>query len=249
MFANGAPVSCDYLTYSVIKDFTPVETVTVSGVDGGFSLSVECDGLGEIAFHVTVCDADGNPIEGIAKYDERNLVLSAAISKDGTPISGAIRSLGKYEQTYGYYECRAKLQQASGFWGAFRLLNREMSLNTEGNNSAKDGVEIDIFESNSVSEGAINHALHWDGCGANHKSNATSIKNVGYYDGEYHVFGMLRNEQGYTFFIDGKQTCTLTGVTPGSCELPCNMKLSVEFGSWVELFSRSSCPTRFWSTT
>ncbi len=176
---------------------------------------------------------------------EGNLVLSATIREDGRPISGAIRSIRKFEQRMGYFECRAKLQSAPGFWGAFWIMNREMNNNID-NNSARDGVEIDIFESNSVPEGAINHAIHWDGYGKAHKSTAHSEKNVDFYDGNFHTFGMLWDEDGYTFYIDGRQTWEVKGDVPGSCELPCYLKLSVEFGSWAGKPDPAQLPDAIW---
>ena len=91
-----------------------------------------------------------------------HLVLKASISEDGTPISGAIHSKGLFEQAYGYFECRMKMQRTSGFWGAFWLMTEQVR-NVTG--TAVDGAEIDIIESGEFPRMGVNHAIHWDGYG------------------------------------------------------------------------------------
>ncbi len=318
LFAGAQIASCDYFTYTVTSDWGYEETRQISGAEGTFDLCVDCAGLGELSVHVIACNAQGNPIEGVAEFDDSivvepdtfkglwaeelagyspisvngreykmtffddfngsdldtkkwslcpeqcrqdaggywrdsmtsldgsgNLVLSAAIDEKGTPISGAVRSLGKFEQARGYFEVRCKLQSAPGLWGAFWLMCREMGF--PGDGDAIGGAELDIFESNSVPGGDINHAIHWGGYGAHHRSVSFSREGTRCYDGEYHTFALLWDEEGYIFYIDGKESWRSTLDSPdfpGSCIVPCYLKLSVEFGSWAGRIDPRTLPDK-----
>ncbi len=174
-----------------------------------------------------------------------NLVLSASIKEDGTPISGAIRTSGnvvkKFQQARGYFEIRCKLQQAKGFWGAFWLM---CDSEKKVGNGAVDGAEIDIFESYDVTGGNINHAVHWDGYGADHKMISKGVK-TNCYDGEFHTFSLLWTEDAYIFYIDGVKTYTLDASVsgfPGSCEAACYLKITTEFGSWAGRYNKDELP-------
>ncbi len=173
-----------------------------------------------------------------------NLVLAASVNADGTPVSGAIRSRGlfftKFEQARGYFEIRCKLQNSAGFWGAFWLMCDDVK---KVGNGAVDGAEIDIFESHDIS-GGINHAVHWDGYGDDHKSHAKTVM-TNCYDGEYHTFSLLWTEDAYIFYIDGVKTYTYDASVagfPGSCEAECYLKITTEFGSWAGKFDPASLP-------
>ncbi len=105
-------------------------------------------------------DVGGRWEPSMAELDGKgHLVISADIS-DGVPVSGAIRSKGRFEQTEGYFEIRCRLQSSAGFWSAFWLMCD--GANSVGN-GARDGAEIDIFEAYDTENKLICHALHWDG--------------------------------------------------------------------------------------
>lgn len=171
-----------------------------------------------------------------------NLVLEAVRDKNGNLTSGAVRTQNKFytkrmfEQARGYFETRCRLQENAGFWGAFWLM---CSGEEKVGNGAVDGAEIDIMESYSVDKEAINHAVHWDGYGADHKSTGKGIEGVNVYDGEYHTFGLLWTEKEYIFFIDGVESYRISCGSSNypdkeTCAVPCYMKLSVEFGTWAD---------------
>ncbi len=177
-----------------------------------------------------------------------NLVLIA--KKDGSTYkSGAIRSRGKFSQVQGYFECRAKLQTAPGFWGAFWLLSDSMSgWGVKDNNSAVDGVEIDVMESNNVYSKAINNAIHYDGYGSYHNKLAKEHYPTNCYDGQYHTFGLLWTDTAYIWYIDGVETYRTQsnyGNWPGSCEDACYLKVTTEFGSWAATVVDSKLPDEF----
>ncbi len=175
-----------------------------------------------------------------------NLILTAKLDENNKPISGAIRSNGKFEQAEGYFECRARLQKSPGFWGAFWLLSDSMSSpSTQSDGTAENGVELDIMESNDIYMKDINNAIHWDGYGDAHKKTAHSNHGTNCYDGEFHTFGLLWTDTAYIFYIDGKEVFrTQKGYDnyPGSCKDPCYLKATVEFGSWAGTWDATMLP-------
>lgn len=186
-------------------------------------------------------DMDGSWDDSMISLDGKgNLVITSDILK-GKPVSGAIRSKGKFEQARGYFEIRCRLQSVKGFWGAFWLMcGKESSIG----NGAKDGAEIDIFESNNII-GQINHAIHWDGYGEHFQSISHSTMIPECYDGEFHKFALLWTDKEYIWYIDGKETYRLSegdDKFPGSNEVPTYLKISSEFGSWAGVYDISELP-------
>ena len=173
-------------------------------------------------------DAGGYWRQSMTEVKDGNLILHAGIDTDGTPISGAIRSLGLFEQAYGYFECRMMMHKTTGFWGAFWMMCGNVG---KVDGSAVSGVEIDIIESGERPRNAVNHALHWDGYGADHKSVSQIIRDPGQYDGNWHTYALQWTEEEYIFFIDGKETWRTS--EPGICNRPGYLKLTTEFGTWA----------------
>ncbi len=174
-----------------------------------------------------------------------NLILTAEADpeEDGKYLAGAIWSRDKFEQVRGYFECRVKLQLAPGFWSAFWLYTSEQKNLGEG---AKNGAEIDIFESCKVSSGSINHAIHWDGYKEHHSIASKSVITA-CYDWQYHTFSLLWTENEYIWYIDGEESWRLSegdANFPGSCEKPCFLWLSNEFGTWAGAADNNKLPDK-----
>lgn len=107
----------------------------------------------------------------------------------------------KFIHRYGYYECRCKLQGADGWWSAFWLQSPVIGTSPDPEIS---GIEVDVME--SFSPGIIGpHVLHYNGYGVDHKSKWCGLDDRELSLDEYHRFGVLWEEDGYTFFIDGVQ--------------------------------------------
>ena len=156
------------------------------------------------------------------------LRLRARIDDDGTPVSGAVRTLGLFEQAYGYFECRMMFPSTTGFWGAFWMMCGDVGAE---DGTAVSGAEIDIIESGECARRGVNHAIHWDGYGAAHKSVSKILpRRADLYDG-WHVYGFRWTKDAYIFYIDGEETWRTS--EPGICERPGYMKLTTEFGSWA----------------
>lgn len=106
----------------------------------------------------------------------------------------------KFVHGFGYYECRCKLQEKPGWWSAFWLQSPVIGSSLDPEFS---GVENDIMESFEPGK-IIKHCNHYNGYGDDHKQ-ADAGNGMDISLGEYHRFGMLWNENGYTFYVDGKE--------------------------------------------
>ncbi len=173
-------------------------------------------------------DAGGYWDKSQVKLDgEGHLVLGAAIGEDGRPLSGAIRSVGHFEQAYGYFEARMQLPKATGYWAAFWLLCRSMG---KGIPNAEAGAEFDIVESGECLRGGVNHAIHWGGYGENLHSKSQCFYGGDWYEG-FHTYAMAWTKTEYIFYIDGVETWRTAEM--GICKEPAYLKLTAEFGSWA----------------
>lgn len=104
----------------------------------------------------------------------------------------------KYLKKYGYFECRCRLQKKEGWWSAFWLQSPVIGSSLDPETA---GIENDIMESFHVGK-IITHANHYNGYGIDHQS-ACCGDGMDISVDEYHTFGMLWDENGYTFYVDG----------------------------------------------
>ena len=63
----------------------------------------------------------------------------------------------------------------------------------------------------------MNHALHWDGYGKEHKSKAHHFKMPGIME-HYHDFALWWTPTEYVFYVDGKETWRTD--VGGVCQVP-----------------------------
>ena len=106
----------------------------------------------------------------------------------------------KFTHKYGYYECRCRLQQKEGWWSAFWIQSPIIGASLD---PAETGSEIDVME--SFSPGTIaEHNVFTGGYGLDCKrltaGEKTEIDHT-----VWHRFGVLWDETGYTFYVDGKE--------------------------------------------
>lgn len=191
--------------------------------------------------------------ENVSLDGKGNLLLKADYA-DGSDVlqCGAVRTAGKFEQTYGYFEIRCKFQTKDGFWSAFWMMPL---VNSDEVIGGSDGTEIDIFEQVNINKPAsngkprvFNHVVHWDGYDKNHRSVGKNIKaDVDIYDGEYHVFAVDWSKDAYEFYIDGQLSATISAseVNGGTSTVPQYMKISLESGSWSGPAAREDMPDYF----
>jgi beta-glucanase (GH16 family) len=153
-------------------------------------------------------------------------------------IDGCARTRGKYEHTFGYYVARIKLQKQPGHWSAFWLYNT-----SEGRigNQGRDGSEIDIMEKPWLHY-RVNHAIHWDGYGKEHRSAGKVARAPNLMQG-FHTYSLLWSPTQYVFYIDGKETWRTTA--GGVCQVPLYIKLSDEVGDWAGDIKKVNLPDEF----
>ena len=201
---------------------------------------------------------DGDTLDG-AKWDvpecrRRDAFWSSrAVSLDGEGrlriralregddyYDACVRTRGRFEHAFGYYVTRMRLQRQPGHWSAFWLYADAVGgIGDEG----RDGTEIDVMEKPWLDD-RVQHTLHWDGYGKEHRSEGTRSTVPGVMEG-FHTFGLLWTPEEYRFFVDGKETWrTRAG---GVCQVPLYLKLSdeIEFKGWAGDIRKAELPDEF----
>ncbi len=125
-------------------------------------------------------------------------------SKNDSYFAGRVDSRTKYSITYGFLECRMHIVEPNGHQMAFWMMpeGNGMKVPDGVDGTAKDGAEIDIIEGNR--ENTFSCGLHWDGYGADHRSNGSKIETPGIHETEYHVFGFEWSKDFLRWYYDGK---------------------------------------------
>jgi len=147
-----------------------------------------------------------------------------------------IATHGKFEPTFGYFECRVTLQQEVGHWSAFWL--QSPSYGDPADNPAMAGTEIDIFEYLRRRGDRVQHTLHWNGYGKHHRFalKAPEIRGLGR---GWHTFGLLWTEDEYVFYVDGQETWRSTKAVSHRSEY---IILSLEVGPWAGDIAEAELP-------
>ena len=161
----------------------------------------------------------------------KNYFANRPDDKDYGPgwYTGVVETRGKFEQCYGYYECRAILPASSGMWSAFWMMN-EGVYKVDG--SGKDGTEVDIFESMYYKDNAIGYGdavvsgIHYDGYGEGHQGDSIGKWFCNNPYKEFNTYGLEWNENEYIFYINGVETGRLS--TGGVSQNPEYLILSCE---------------------
>lgn len=127
------------------------------------------------------------------------LVLRSTKINSTTMRCGSIESRNLYEPQYGYLEARIKIATTSkGNHTAFWMQGHNQS---NVDNSAADGAEVDIFESawvNDISKSVV----HYDGYGPDKKNYTIPFDTPNIHNG-YHTFGLLWTETEMYVYYDG----------------------------------------------
>lgn len=138
--------------------------------------------------------------------------------------TGAIRTLGKFTQTYGKFEIRAQMPIMQGWWVAFWMMQGDVCRLGSG---GVDGSEVDIFEGWGWTD-KISHAVHWDCYGAEHRLVDRNEYIPGIRSG-WHTFTLVWNPSIYIFYVDGiERWRTPAG---GVCNQPGYIKLTGELST------------------
>ena len=165
--------------------------------------------------------------------------LAISTLKEGDKyIDGCVRTKGKFEHSFGYYVARVQLQKQTGHWSAFWLMGEGVGKVGSG---GREGTEIDIYEKPWLNN-KVQHTLHWDGYGKDHKSLGHVAKVPGVMDG-WHTFGLWWKADEYVFYVDGKETWRTKA--SGVSQVPEYIKLSDEIGAWAGDIKKAKLPDKF----
>ena len=144
------------------------------------------------------------------RLENSNLVITTQYREDGEFGPGwytaGIETEDKFEQTYGYFECRCILAKGQGLWSAFWMMNEHVH-RVVGH--SRNGAEIDIMEAPFWFRGEnkrnmVTLNLHYNGYRLH-----TRYKNVGIFrlDNDpyenYNTYGVKWTPEAYTFYING----------------------------------------------
>ncbi|SKB37698.1 glycoside hydrolase family 16 protein [Macellibacteroides fermentans] len=174
----------------------------------------------------------------MVKMENGNLLLMYDIKGDSI-LGAMIGSEGKFETTYGYFECRAELQKSVGPWAAFWMQSPKIS---EGTDPAEYGVEMDIFEYfNELGPDTLSHALHW-AYGPEMQSVGPLKSGLKGLDKGFHTFGFEWTEKNYAFYIDGLK---FFEVNEGISKIDQYIILSMEIRDKLEGFKKAVAPDTF----
>ncbi|MBT8486954.1 MAG: sulfatase-like hydrolase/transferase [Phycisphaerae bacterium] len=145
---------------------------------------------------------------------------------------------GLFATTYGYFEARIRLQTQVGHWSAFWLQTPTMG--DPLGDPARAGAEIDIMEylANDHHRGHVQHTLHWDGYGDDHRSAHSRVRVPGIESG-FHTFGLEWTDDAYVFYVDGVETWRTSEAISARDQY---LLLSLEVGPWAGDIADATLP-------
>ncbi len=166
------------------------------------------------------------------------LLLMYDIRKDSI-MGSAVGSHQTFNTTYGYFECRARLQKCDGPWAAFWM---QSPLISEGEDPAVFGAEIDIFEYfKGLGNDHMTHCVHW-AYGPNQKSVGRLDSDLKGLSEGFHTFALEWTPEKYAFFIDGLK---FHEITEGISKIDQYMILSMEIPATLEGIKNACAPDTF----
>lgn len=188
-----------------------------------------------------------------AFVQDGNLIIRTEYKEDGTYGPGyysrRVDTRGRFEQTYGYFECRCILPAAQGLWSAFWMSSTQLGDNVP----ATQGTEIDVFESPMWYRGLygerndlVTSNLHYGGYKLGHRYQNVAVSTAVDPYNSYNTYGVEWNKDEYIFYINGVETgrSSFGGVS----QVPEFMELSVEvdgvggvpYPGWSGLITRNA---------
>lgn len=196
-------------------------------------------------------DAGGYWANKCSTVEDGNLVITCTMTSNGIPISGGVQTRGHFDQTFGLYHFRFKMEKADGLWYAFWLLSDAMGSDKTGGNGAVDGAELDILEVVPHS-GDFEMSVHWDGYFKHLKSYSEGIHVTDDFYDTYHEIWYLWNEDGYKLYLDGTDEKSLVFSFSGkehgdgTCRVPSYLIISAEYGTWGGEIDEEQLPAHFY---
>ena len=161
---------------------------------------VHLDGESNLVF--TLTEEDGRPVSAQLQTGYNFMdhpIVQTQFGNDHLQWNIGKLHENKFTHAYGYYECRCRLQQKpEAWWSAFWIQSPVIGASLD---PADTGVEIDVME--CFKTGAVaSHNVFTGGYGLD--MTHSKVGGVSGLDQtQYHYFGLLWDETGYTFYIDG----------------------------------------------
>lgn len=138
---------------------------------------------------------------------EGNLVLEVVKHDYNTMYCGSVNTNNIYETTYGYFEARIKIADASkGTHTALWFQGDNMS---QVDGTGNDGAELDIFESAWLGD-YTKSVVHIDGYASSHQANTKQYNTPGIHSG-YHTWGFYWTSEYMKIYYDGELKVTYSG--------------------------------------
>ena len=173
------------------------------------------------------------------RLEDSNLVITTQYLEDGEFGPGwytsGIETEDKFEQTYGYFECRCILPKGVVLWSAFWMISNSMAFNNDPGEviGGADGAEVDVFESafyESRYPRRVSSNIHVDGYGEYHRQSNVCKPFLLWNDPyeNFNTYGLEWNEKGYIFYVNGIETGRSD--FGGASQAPEYLLLSVEVG-------------------
>lgn len=187
---------------------------------------------------INVADAATIDGEGFLHINTRRVEENGATRYE----TGGLWTKDLYEPTFGYIEARIKLHTQIGHWAALWINCSPMG--DPVGDPGRGGVELDVMEFHHRMRGgnAVQHNIHWDGYGKDHKSRGREVTVQNLDDG-FHTFGMLWTSGEYVFFVDGVETFRVTSKDGGAIShRPEYIILSLEVGDWAGDIKNAELP-------
>lgn len=157
-----------------------------------------------------------NALKNAALNGKGQLAITARIASSGLTCyygpcrytSAKIKTIGKFEQTYGRFEARIKLPQGQGLWPAFWLLGSNYQ-----SSPWPDCGEIDIMEYRGSNTSLISSAMHGPGYFGNTPIVQAYTLPSGTFSDTFHVFALEWEPDQVRFYVDNTLHYTVTKAT------------------------------------
>ena len=121
-------------------------------------------------------------------------------------ISGRIKTLGKFTQTYGRFEARIKIPFGQGIWPAFWMLGEDIDKAGWPNCG-----EIDIMENIGKEPAIVHGTIHGPGySGAGGIGDAYTLPQGQRFADDFHVYAVEWEPQAIHFYVDDNLYATRT---------------------------------------
>lgn len=163
-----------------------------------------------------------------------------ALKRNDSILISAVGTQGLFMPQYGYFECRAKLQNSPGVWGAFWLQSPKLS---EGTDPSLYGAEVDIMEFfKKLGLDIVSHNVHWGPYGGGQQTTRGMQSYLKGVSEGFHTFGLEWTETKYAFFIDGLK---FYEISQGVSKINEYLILSMEIPNVMADLSRTVFPDVF----